>query len=256
MEDQEIKKTDFNKTAGKWVESPYMHFVLPASIIIAAIIVSGTLIYTQSNGNINRNAGAAQIGTGDNQGGQPQKAAETKIVPSDHVLGNKNAPVSVVVYSDFQCPFCRVFWKDALPQIKENYVKTGKAKIVFRHFPLTSLHPSAKTAAVASECAAEQGKFWEMHDKIFQEQEKLGQGTVQFTPQDLAKWAGSIGLDTTGFNQCMASGKYDKLISDSIAAGTSLGVSGTPTSFVNGQKLVGAQPFSSFQTVINGLLKK
>lgn len=225
----------------------YTQFILPGVILLAALIVSGTLLYTRGGNS------TAQIGgSGANQ---PVGKIDVKVGSNDHVLGNKNAKVTIVEFSDFQCPFCRSFWNGALSQIKKDYIDTGKAKFVYKHFPL-DFHPGAKPAAEGSECASEQGKFWEMHDKIFEEQAKQGQGTIQFTKQDVIKWAAAVGLNMNQFNQCFDSGKYAKLVSDDSAYGSTLGVSGTPTTFINGQKIVGALPFANFQTIIEGLLKK
>ena len=95
------------------------------------------------------------------------------------LLGNPNATVTILEFSDLQCPFCRSFWRDTLPQLKQQYLDTCKVNLVYRHWPL-NFHPAAIPGALATECAKEQGKFWEMHDKIYSEQEKIGQGTVQF----------------------------------------------------------------------------
>lgn len=217
---------------------------LPVAILAAALIVSGTLIYTKS----------ATKGNSPSVG-DANKPVSIKLNPDDHVLGNKDAKVTIVEFSDFQCPFCRRFWVDSFPQLKSNYIDTGKAKLVYRHFPL-DFHPSAVPAAKAAECASEQGKFWEMHDKIFGEQEKKGQGTVTFTVADLKNWAKDIGLGGDVFSQCLDSDKYSQRISSDLNYGTSIGISGTPTFFINGQRIVGAQPYSVFQAAIEGLLKK
>ena len=120
-----------------------------------------------------------------------------------------------------------------------------------RDLPL-SIHPSAMPAAQATECAEEQGKFWEMHDKIFEEQDKLGRGTVQFSVSDLKRWAGEIGLDTNSFNSCLDSEKYKGEVENDIKDGSLVGVSGTPSIFVNGRLVVGAQPFDVFKSLIEG----
>ncbi len=218
---------------------------LPISILIAAVLISGTILYSKNNSTP--------------QPGQPTPGAKAKvdikISPEDHVLGNEDAKVTIVEFSDFQCPFCRSFWKDTLSQIRTEYIDTGKAKLVYKHFPL-DFHPSAKIAAQASECASEQSKFWEMHDKIYAEQEKLGTGTVQFTAKDLKKWAVQIGLEAKAFNACLDSGKYAARVDSDAAYGAQLGVSGTPSFFVNGQLTVGAQPFATFKALIDTELNK
>lgn len=235
-------------TGNSQVKPPYVHFLLPGAILLGALIISGTIFYTRGSFGV----GKAQIGGAGTV--REEKPVQVKLGPNEHMLGNPNAKVTIVEFSDFQCPFCRRFWADALPQIKKEYVDTGKAKFIYKHYPL-SFHPGAKPAAEASECANEQGKFWEYHDKIFAEQAKQGQGTIQFGKPELKNWASQIGLNTSQFNQCLDSGKYFKLIEDSVAYGSEIGVSGTPTTFINGQRLVGAQPFVSFKAVIDGLLK-
>lgn len=223
----------------------YSQFLLPGAILLAALIVSGTLLYTRGGG-----GGTAQIG---GSGAKPEKV-EVKVDPNDHVLGNLKAKVAIVEFSDFQCPFCRSFWSNVLPEIKRDYIDTGKAKFVYKHYPL-DFHPGARPAAEASECANDQGKFWEFHDKVFEEQARLGQGTIQFGKPEIIKWAEAVGLNMSQFSECFNSGKYVQRVSDDMAYGTQLGVGGTPTTYINGQKIVGAQPFVSFKTVIDGLLK-
>lgn len=223
----------------------YVQFLLPGAILLGALLVSGTLLFTRSGG-------TAQIGGAGTK--NPAEKVEVKVSAGDHVLGNSNAKVTIVEFSDFQCPFCRSFWSGAFAEIKKNYIDTGKVKFVYKHFPL-SFHSGAGPAAEASECAGDQGKFWEFHDKAFEEQAKGGQGTIQFGKPEIVKWAVATGLNMSQFNECFNSGKYAQRVSDDMAYGTELGVSGTPTSFVNGQRIVGAQPFASFQAVIDGLLK-
>jgi len=245
MENMDEIETKTEETEAVAVESnpAYTQLILPGAILLAALIISGTLFYT-------RGGGTAQIG---NPNTKPEKV-EVKVSSSDHMLGDKDAKIEIVEFSDFQCPFCRSFWSDALVQIKREYVDTGKAVFVYKHYPL-SFHPAAQPAAEASECAAEQGKFWEFHDKIFQEQEKLGQGTITFGDSEIKTWAAATGLDMGQFNQCFDGGKYAEKVSEDLSYGSQLGVSGTPTVFINGQKIVGAQPFANFKAIIDPLLK-
>jgi len=162
------------------------------------------------------------------------------------ILGEEDAPVTMVEFSDFQCPYCARFFEQTFPQLKENYIKTGKVKLAFRHLPL-SFHQYAQKTAEASECANEQGKFWEYHDTVFNNQDQLSD-TI------LSTWAGEIGLDVKKFDDCLESGKYkEKVQADSNDAG-SYGVSGTPSFFINGKLLVGAQPYEAFQQVIDAEL--
>ena len=189
--------------------------------------------------------------------GQPQAAGAT--ADDDPVLGNPNAEVTIIEFSDYQCPFCRKFWTDTLPQIEKEYIGTGKVKLVFRDFPL-SFHPNAGPAAEAANCAREKGgdeAYYKMHDKIFSEQNKLDGGTVQSTIFDgwdskvLKQWAKDLGYD---IGSCLDSGKYASEVQKDFDDGANAGVSGTPAFFVNGQILEGAQPFSVFKQVIDSKL--
>ena len=170
----------------------------------------------------------------------------------DPVIGDKNAPVTIVEFSDYQCPFCGRFFSQTLPQIEENYIKTGKVKFVYRDFPLNSIHPLAQKAAEASECADDQEKFREMHDQIFNNQGSL-------SLDNLKSWASQIGLDTNKFNDCLDSGKNAGEVGNDFKDGASLGVSGTPTFFVGNEKdgylqVGGAQPFEVFEQAISKFL--
>lgn len=181
-----------------------------------------------------------------------------ELVDDDPFLGDENAPVTFVEFSDGQCPFCRRQYTQTLPQLKRDYIDTGKVKYVYQHFPL-SFHPAAQPSAEAIECAEDQGKFWELHDKIFDEQNKQGTGTVQFSVDDIKTWAGEIGLDTQSFNGCLDSGKYRSEVQADFAAGQQAGVTGTPTSFIGpsdgfGQKIVGAQSYAVLKAAIDSYL--
>ena len=221
--------------------------ILPGAILIAALLISGSVVfYSLNTGGL----GANIKQTGDSVVGEKVDVS----VDDDAFIGNPKAKVTVVEFSDFQCPFCRSFWSGAYQQIKKEYVDTGKIKFVFRDYPLP-FHPAGQVSAESAECADEQGKFWEMHDKIFQEQTKQGTGTVTYGVTELKKWASQIGLDSAKFNQCLDSGKYKSEVEKDLADGSAYGVSGTPTLFINGKPVVGAQPFSVFKAVIDDELK-
>jgi protein-disulfide isomerase len=178
-----------------------------------------------------------------NQPSQPPKAVDEA---KDHIWGNKNAKVTLIEYSDFECPYCARHF-DTIKQIQQTYSKD--VRIVFRHFPL-SFHPNAQKAAEASECAGAQGKFWEMHDKIF-EANKAGKMSVDQWKQD----AKDLGLDTNKFNKCLDSGAMASVVSADQAEGSAAGVGGTPATFVNGELIEGALPFESFKAKIDAALK-
>lgn len=166
----------------------------------------------------------------------------------DNFLGVEDAPVTIIEYSDFQCPFCGKFYQQTEPQLISEYVDTGKVKFIYKHFPLAQ-HQYAQKAAEASECAADQDKFWEYHNKLFENQNAL------VTPA-LKKYASDIGLDTAKFNACLDSGTMASRVRSDLEEGQRRGISSTPSFFVNGAKIEGAQPFSSFKQAIDSELSK
>jgi protein-disulfide isomerase len=160
------------------------------------------------------------------------------------VRGTDAAPVTIVEFSDFHCPFCRRV-QPVIDQVRAKY--GNKVKLVFRDFPLDNLHPQATTVSHAARCATEQGKFWEFHDQVFA-------NGPDATPATMDSFAKNAGMDLTAFNACRASGKYATAIAASLQEGTRLGITGTPTFFVNGRILVGSQPLEEFVKVIDSEL--
>jgi len=164
-----------------------------------------------------------------------------------------------VEFSDFQCPFCSRFFQQTLSQLEENYINTGKVKFVYRDLPLDSLHPNARPTHIAAECADEQGKFWEYHDILFLNQAKWKDLSSEDLENSLKKYAQVLGLDVPSFETCLSSDEIaDEVNRDALEA-RSYGTSGTPTFFIGTEKdgfikLVGAQPYSSFQRVIDSNL--
>ena len=172
------------------------------------------------------------------------KSANEVSVGSGPTLGSASAPVTIIEFSDFQCGFCKRFWVDTLPKLKEVYIDTGKARFIYRHFAILGKH--SEQAALASECAAEQGKFWEYHDQLFK-----NQGGLAFTEAKLKQYARDIGLNVGAFGTCLGTGKYKENVERETAAATNLGGRGTPFFVVNQRLLVGAQPYSVFQKMID-----
>jgi protein-disulfide isomerase len=173
-------------------------------------------------------------------------------VDDDPALGSEDAPVVIVEFSDFQCPFCKRFHQQTLPLIISEYVEAGKVRFVFRDFPLTRIHPQAEPAAQAAECADEQGKFWEMHDLLFERQTEWSGN-----PQARAifeSYARELELDEPEFSACLEAGRYAEEIRKDLQDGVRYGVSGTPAFFINGVKLEGAWPFGKFIELIEAAL--
>jgi protein-disulfide isomerase len=177
---------------------------------------------------------------------EPEVEETTISIDDDAVKGDPNAPVTIVEFSDFECPFCARFYTQTLPQIEEKYIETGKVKLVYRDFPL-SFHQMAQKAAEAAECADDQDMFWEMHDQIYENQDSL-------SLENLKAWASDLGLDTDDFNDCLDTGKYEQEVKDDMAEGASYGVRGTPAFFINGKAVTGAQPYAVFEAAIEEAL--
>jgi len=182
------------------------------------------------------------------------------LLDDDPVKGNPDATVTIVEFSDFQCPFCQRFHQTTLPLILENYVDTGKVKFVYRDYPIQSLHPNgAFPAALASECADEQGMFWQYHDKLFQTQKNWERLATKDVGNEFKTFAEELGLDANQFNDCFNSGKYLDEINNDLQDGTSYGITGTPGFFIGNDemgyiKVSGAQPYSVFQRVLDQML--
>jgi len=166
-----------------------------------------------------------------------------------HALGSANAPVTIVEFSDFQCSFCKKFWADTLPKLKETHIKKAQVRFVYRHFAILGKH--SVQAAQGAECAGKQGKFWEYHDRLF-----ANQGGLAFTDSKLKQYARELRLNVRAFTQCLDSAKYKETVEGETAVAGFLGARGTPTFFVNGRLLVGAQPFEVFQSVIEEETRK
>ncbi len=193
-------------------------------------------------------AGAQDAGTAAPTAGDFRKVDAKR----DHLRGDKNAKVTVIEYSDLECPFCKRH-HPVMQQLLKEY--EGKINWVYRHFPLDSLHPKARKEAEASECAAELGgneKFWEYIDLVYAETPSNN----GLDPTQLPVFAERIGLNTTKFQLCLDSGKYASLVTSQTQVLQQLGVQSTPTFVVNGQALMGAEPFETFQQLFEQELGK
>ncbi|MCK4670323.1 MAG: DsbA family protein [Nanoarchaeota archaeon] len=168
-------------------------------------------------------------------------------IDDDPMLGETDAPVTIIEFSEYQCPFCGKYIRETFPKIKEEYIDTGKVRYVFRDFPL-GFHEYAQKAAEAAECADDQGNFWEYHDLLFEHQAELNIDKFK-------EFAKELELDTEQFNECLDTSKYADEVAKDIQAATEFGVGGTPAFFVNGYSLSGAMPFKAFKELIEAELK-
>jgi protein-disulfide isomerase len=210
------------------------------------LLASGTKLENVYEKLMAEGAAAAAPAAAPAEAQAPAAAPVQKVeVGSAPVKGPKNAPVTIVAFSDFECPFCsRV--NPTLKQIEETY--KGKVKVAFKHQPL-SFHANAKPAAMASMAAHEQGKFWEYHDKLFANQRALDRASLE-------RYAQELGLNMAKFKAALDSNKFEAQVTADSQEGMRLGANGTPTFFINGRQLVGAVPFDSFKAIIDDELKK
>lgn len=231
--------------------------------IVAGLLLMGTVGFVillsgknqDSEGTV-KSAQEAVINTNTNPTNQKTDlaapSAGTKVTvsvdDSDHIRGNKNAPVTIVEYSDYECPYCSRF-HPTMEKVMEDY--GDQVRWVYKHFPLDSLHPEARPAALASECANELGgndAFWSFTDAMFKNQANLGDELYKQTASDL-------GLDSAKFEECYSSKKYANRVQEDQQEGQSLGVQGTPASFVNGIMVSGAVPYESLKQTIDSELR-
>lgn len=167
---------------------------------------------------------------------------DISIDEDDPVFGAADAPITIVEFADFQCPFCIRHAQETYPRLLEDY--GDQIRFVFKDFPLSSIHPDAYSAALSAQCALEQGKFWEYHDLLFTGSLGLGQEAYD-------SYATQLGLDVPAFDQCINEERYAEQVQSDYDFGVELGVSSTPTFFINGIALVGAQPYSLFAQIID-----
>lgn len=226
---------------------------LPISILVAAVVIGGAIVFAT----VYRGApagGTAIINNGAQTGqGQVDTSKIMALGARDAILGSANAPVTIVEYGDYQCPFCSRFFSQTEPLLIQNYVNTGKAKMVFRDFPF--LGPESTAAAEAAQCAEDQNKLWAYHDALYnaklQDEQKGGGENDGFYNRALfLKLAGQLGLNAATFTTCIDSGANASRVDQAKADATSAGVNSTPTFFVNDTQIVGSQPYAQFQAAI------
>ena len=192
---------------------------------------------TNTNGNTNTAVAAPTV---------PTEPVDIQVAKDDWIRGNKNAKVTLMEFSDFQCPYCEQF-NPTVDQVRKDYPDT--VRIVYKHYPLTSIHPMAQKAAEAAECAGDQKKFWEMHDKLFANQTTL-------SVDNYKAWAKELGLNQSKFNKCLDDNTKAAKVAADQKYGDSVGVTGTPTSFVNGYAVQGAQGYDVVKAKIDAELAK
>lgn len=222
-----------------------------AVVAAAAGINHAWPIFGESGGQTTNVVAQVTPGAQATPGVEPTPKTVTIDADDNPAKGPADAKVTIVEFSDFQCPYCGRFVQQTLPQILSNY--GDKVRFVFMNFPLTSIHENAQKAAEAGECANEQGAFWQFHDIMFQNQSAL-------TVDNLKSYAAQLNLDTAKFNECLDSGKMadavaaDMAVAEKAATDAGLTRFGTPAFFINGNSLQGAQPYDVFKAAIDAAL--
>lgn len=171
-------------------------------------------------------------------------------ITQDNTMGDPNAPIKIIEYGDFQCPYCLQFWRETEPQLIEEYVNTGLVYFEFRAFPI--IGPESFSAAEGAYCAGDQGKFWEFHDTLFTNW--TGENVGDYTHEKLIQYADSLALDTQLFEQCLSDGKHKETVEQDRVEAEASNVRATPTFFINGNIVEGAQPFEVMKHIIEELL--
>ena len=235
-----------------------MNKALIVALIIASFFLgslTNKVATLEKNTAVNPAPEAANQKAPSNAAAQPATGKVKSVTAADHIRGNKNAKVTLIEYSDFECPFCKNF-ESTVNDIMKTY--GDKIRLVYRHYPLP-FHTNAQKEAEASECVAELGGndlFWKFADSIYQKTTSNGTG---FALDALGPLAAEVGINQQQFQSCLDSGKYEKLVKDSVAEGQTAGVQGTPSTFIvdskgNSQIVVGAQPIDGFKTAIDKAL--
>ncbi|OGG15362.1 hypothetical protein A3D77_07520 [Candidatus Gottesmanbacteria bacterium RIFCSPHIGHO2_02_FULL_39_11] len=245
------------------INTVFAGFLIVASFIIGSLwtkvqyLEKGASQPALAADNPSADVPAPIVAPGDN--GEPVKVS----IDDDPVLGDKNAKVTLIDFSDYECPFCKRHFDEVYPQLKKDYIDTGKVKMVFRDLPL-SFHQNAPKEAEAAECARKQGgdqMYYKYHDQIFTKTTSNGTGLALDQLPVIAK---DLGLNIGQFQQCLDSGEFKAEVDKDLADAAKVGASGTPTFFIgkstsngeiDGIKVVGAQPYSAFKTIIDEKLK-
>lgn len=231
---------------------------LPISILVAAVVIGGSVVIASFYKGAPTSTGTA-TGTIAPTAPSPSVSASQvmQLGTRDAILGNANAPVTLIEYGDYQCPFCGEFFSQTQPQIVADYVNTGKVKMVFRDFAF--LGAESTVAANAAQCAEDQNQFWTYHNalyagKVADDAKGGSEDDGFFSVTELLKLGQQVGLNMTTFTSCVNNNSDANIVAQEKSAATAAGVDATPTVFINGTQVTGAQPYSAFKSVIDAAL--
>ncbi len=239
------KTSDYNG----WKLATFLMFGIIVGYLISQVS-SGDLLNTNSV--VDDDPKVIEVQVGDSGSDVEDEVTVLEVSADDDAyLGDVDAPIVIVEFSDYQCSYCQRFHSETFDALVANYVDTGKVKFVYRDYPLV-FHANAYAASSATECAGEQDSFWEMHDIVF---DNLSEWSSSPEPDQLfATYAADMGLDIDDFESCYANPETEDEINADLKDGLLYGVRATPTFFINGQKIEGAQPYSVFESVLESML--
>ena len=252
----------------KIIKKSTFHILITSIIIMGSIIsfFAGSHITNLSSDQISQEEFKNEIAKLELKILEKQLLAKQPNIPlkisadNDPIIGNPNAPITIIEFSDFQCPFCAKFHLETFPTIMDEYINKGTVKLVFRDFPIQNIHPNAVPASVAAECANEQGEFKQMYHILFEKQREWNNLETPYAIELFNQYASEILLDKEKFDSCLRNAKYIKEIQKDLDDGRTYGVTGTPGFFIGNEEigfmeLNGAQPFESFKKIIDSQLK-
>lgn len=229
--------------ANKWV---LIVSILSGGFVISTLLLAGSIVYVGKLWIDSRVQPESLVNN------EEVIIADVKIPESAPMLGGKEAKVTLVEFADYQCPFCGIFHKETFPELKRDYIDSGKVRFYYQDFAF--LGEESVLAAEAAKCSGEQNKYWEYHDYLYSNQKGENEGA--FALDNLKNFAGMIGLNKPQFNACLDSGKYKAQVEEETRLGESYGVAATPTIFVNGKKIEGAGNYEEYRTLIEEELSK
>lgn len=255
---QESEKSSFLKSIKigkrrKWISKIVNYMKKPLIVgivsVIVAIIVVSALNFDSGDSDINNSGTDSSIS---------QLSFSNLITSETPLKGDPSAPVTLIEFGDFQCPNCGRFARDTSPQIEASYVESGKVSMAFKHF--TVVGPDSKPAAMASQCANDQGKFWEFHDELYNNQGHENSGWA--SKDNLKQIASNMGLDKSSFDSCLDSNKYQSLVENDLTLAKQIDLRGTPSFLIlkndgsQPQTLTGAHPYATFEKIFDDILNK
>lgn len=241
-----IKKS---KKSANWLQLVLIILLVVAAFAIGVMWTQLKMLNAPTQPTVSPPAAAGQVPEA--EGPLSDDLWREVVAKPAYAEGREDAVVTMVEFTDYQCPFCKRHFDQTAEQLETDYIKTGKVRWILRDLPL-SFHQNAHLAAEAARCAGQE-KYRQMHDKLFETQTVWAESTTAKTL--FSGYARNLGLNSTAFDQCLSDGKYKAVVDEDLSLAAKVGASGTPTFYINGQPLVGAQPFAAFKAAIDTILR-